>query len=157
RDSWRGRTETPFLRVHRRRIAAASIFARQAAGLGRLLASVAERWAASIQPDATPAAWTVISGKHGAELSVEGPGLAKLKEWKDIGPQLGTSSVLFRRGGFAQAQPSIGSPLSPRSDGFSSIPLGEGLTLFGFWRYIEGLPDDAQVPILTFMNQLVDE
>ena len=146
-----------FRRVHRQRIAAASMFVRHAPSLSALLTSIAERWATFIQPDAKPASWTIISGQRGGEVSVAGPGIGKLTGWSEIGPQLGAASVTFRRGGVAQAQPNIGSQLSPRSDGFSSVPLGDGLVLFGFWHYIEELPTEVREQGSKLMQRVVDE
>lgn len=146
-----------FRRVHRRRIAAATVCVRHAPGLPSLLASVAERWSTFIQPAVQPSTWTMISGRQGGEIPIPGPGITRLAGWKEISAQLGSASVLFRRGGVAQPQPNIGSLLSPRSDGFSSLPLGDGLALFGLWHYIEGVPGEVQMQGVELLQRLVDE
>jgi hypothetical protein len=146
-----------FRRVHRRRIAAATVYFRQAPGIAPLLASVAERWAAFVQPTSTMSSWTIISGRKGGELPVEGPGTARMRGWKEIAAQLGTATVVIRRGGVAQLQPNIGSQLSPRSDGFSSLVLGDGLALLGLWHYVEGIPDEVRERGAALLQSLVDE
>ncbi|MBS2021897.1 MAG: hypothetical protein JST92_05765 [Deltaproteobacteria bacterium] len=147
----------PFLHLHRKRIAAATLYLRPSAAPPGLVASVAARWAAFTQPSAEPAPWTFI-GDVVAERVVPGPGLSHLPGWSEFAGKLGSGSAIVRRGGLQAAPPaSIGSRLAPRSDGISSFLLNDGVALFGLWHYFEGASPSIQERGAALLDELVNE